>query len=139
MDIQFEGFFFLSLLCGFFLRFRLVTLEGIQDELIVGGPILRLIEPCLHALDISLGDYKFVRQQLPDIHTDRQALQQQHLPMLLVFYLQPLQVDILREDVHAHVINAHLRLQLLFQLFLRIVFEFVLYGMGIQQQGYNHQ
>ena len=141
LDVERERLLLLAffLLVLILLLLGLVALEGIDDELIVGGAVLGLVEPCPHTLDIGLGDDERIRQQLHHVYIQRQLVKGQHLPVLQILYLKAFEIDVLIEHVDARLVDLHLRLQLLLQFLGGNAQQLVLDCLRIQQYGSNDQ
>ena len=140
-DIKRKGLLLLAffLLVLILLLLRLVFLKGIYDKLIVGWSVLGFIEPRPHTLDFGFGNDERIRQQLHHVYIQRQLVKRQHLPVLQILYLKAFEIDILIEHVDARLVDLHLRLQLLLQLFCSDAQQLVLDCLRIQQYGSNDQ
>ena len=110
-----------------------------NGSLVVGRTLLGLDEDGVHALHVGLGDHNRPGQQLPEVNLHRQALQLEHLPLLLILDLEALQIDLLGEYVHAHVVDLHLCLQFLLQPLGGDGEQFVLHHLSVQQHGGRHE
>ena len=92
---------------GFFLLG--IFLEGIDQELIVGRALLRLVEAGFHSVEQHFLDFQLPADELPQIDIDQQATELQHLPMLLVFHLQTFENDFLGEHVDTGMVDFYAR------------------------------
>ena len=95
------------------LRLRLlllgVFLEGVDQELIVGRTVLGFVEAGLHTVEQHFLDLELPADQLQEVNIHEQAPQLEHLTVLLVFYLQAFETDLLGKHFYTGMADFYTR------------------------------
>ena len=132
--LHIDGEFLLGTLLHLLMRFlRREVLDAVHQELVVGnGVTVALHQQRMDTLDARLIDLHLVAGECHQVHLHRQLLQFQHLPLLLVLYMQSVEVEFLSEDVDIDLIDGYLGTQLLGEHLGGIRHKIVLERAGIQ-------
>ena len=129
---------FLQLLAHGFLVGVVVTLEGVEDELVVrhgvDGVVADVVDLGMDALEACLFDaYDTVDDERPEVGLDLEEVGTQEGPLLAVLDIESVELGIERDEVDADAVNIDTRLELVLKHGLGTTDELVLDGRGIDE------